>query len=827
MPQIPVQVSLCVLLALALTVAGCELPVHGKQAQVSIDPTIPRTRTEITGLDHGPARPVAAMIGPEGPTLEFVSNEIVLHPANEQELQDFIARYHATVLRDGMPFLPPDVTPREPPTSSGWYLLRIDPSTSTLDGLADSLTKAGKRGIYRFSYEDAARTLAVVARERGSSIAINPLTTLNASLEHPKDAAATTFVDAEQFSWFMEDSDPATPGDQGLSTGVTHAWDYLSYHGILEVPGTYYIPKIAIIDIGFDLDPATGVPMNGNLDYGTLGAPMQWDVADHDFRAGGPGDAPDEWHGQMSFGIAAARPRNVFGSAGVGGHFIRPVLIKIAPDYYSVADAIRSAVIGGADVVSASVGAGCLVYQAICALGHYPSEPLNDMMLMNVRFARSFLTIVVAAAGNEGEEVDDLSMSVHPCQTEGTICVGGVSPDKMNAGNFGSDVDIWAPFDTLTTPTRDSIATDADDIGRDELQAFSGTSASTPFVAGAVGLMKMANPNQSYEQVIDTLQSTVNPSPDPRVPRGIVDVYRAVRGLIVNQPPVVQITKPLQGATLGWAAVPLLTADYSDPEVRPDDIYRWSGEVVYSSDRDGELCRSSVPPYTCTSTRTEMTVGAHVITATASDAFDEIGTSQVSINVVNRPPEPQIEQPQATSALYSHIPTTLIAFVPDPDETIPEANMNWVSSRDGTLGAGRSLTRLLSAGAHTITLAVVDGKGLGAQAHVNVNVISGAGLPVPQITSPASGTFVGPGTPITLQGVATDPEDGTLPGARLSWSSDIDGLLGTGNSLIRTLSGPPVPCNPESIGHLITLTATDSDQHAVSVQTVVRVGTFC
>ncbi len=826
-PHIPIQVSVYVLLAVALTLAGCELLGQIKGAQVSIDPTIPRTRTDIAGLDHGPRRPVAAMIGPEGPTLEFVSNEIVLHPANDQELQDFIARYHATVLRDGMPFIPPDVTPRETPTSSGWYLLRIDPSTSAMDGLADGLTKAGKRGVYRFSSEDAARTLAVVARERGSSIAINPLANLDASLEHPKDAAATTFVDAAMFPWFTEDSDPATPGDQGLSTGVTHAWDYLSYHGILEVPGTYYVPKIAIIDIGFDLDEATGIPVDGNLDYGTLGAPMQWDVADHDLRAGGPGEVPLAWHGQESFGIAAARPRNVFGSAGVGGHFVRPVLIKLAPDYYSVADGIRSAVIGGADVISASVSTGCLVYQAICGIGL--GEPLNDMMRLNVDFARSFMTTVVAAAGNEGEEVDELSMSVHPCQTVGTICVGGVHADLMNAGNFGDDVDIWAPFDTLTTPTRNSIAIDADNIGQDELQVFSGTSAATPFVAGAVGLMKAAkqNPNLSYEQVIDALQATVNPSPDPRVPRGIIDVYRAVRGMIANQPPTVQITRPLQGATLGWAAVPLLQSNYADPEVRPDDIYRWSGEVVYSSDRDGELCRSTVPPYTCTSTRSEMTVGAHVITATATDAFDEVGTSQVSINVVNRPPEPQIEQPQAASTLYSHIPTTLIAFVPDPDETIPDANMNWVSSRDGALGTGGTLTRLLSAGAHTLTLAVVDGKGLGAQAHVNVNVISGAGLPVPQVTSPASGTLVGPGTPITLQGIATDPEDGTLAGAQLSWSSNIDGLLGTGNSITRTLSGPPVPCNPELIGHQITLTATDSDQHAVSVQTVVRVGTFC
>jgi hypothetical protein len=49
-------------------------------------------------------------------------------------------------------------------------------------------------------------------------------------------------------------------------------------------------------------------------------------------------------------------------------------------------------------------------------------------------------------------------------------------------------------------------------------------------------------------------------------------VYRAVRGLIVNQPPFVQITNPAQGTTLGWKFSPLMRANYSDPEVRPVDI---------------------------------------------------------------------------------------------------------------------------------------------------------------------------------------------------------------------------------------------------------------
>ena len=244
--------------------------------------------------------------------------------------------------------------------------------------------------------------------------------------------------------------------------------------------------------------------------------------------------------------------------------------------------------------------------------------------------------------------------------------------------------------------------------------------------------------------------------------------------------------------------------------MRPDDIYRWSGEVVYSRTAMAS-CAGPGAAVHLHLDRSEMTVGAHVITATATDAFDEVGTSQISINVVNRPPEPQIVQPQATTTLYSHIPTTLIAFVPDPDETIPEANMNWISSRDRALGTGRTLTRLLSAGAHTITLAVVDGKGLGAQAHVNVNVISGAGLPVPQITSPASGTLVGPGTPITLQGMATDRRTAAPAPVELASTSTASSAPARHQHPKR--SRPPVPCIRDDRA-LITLTATTAHHSA-------------
>lgn len=75
--------------------------------------------------------------------------------------------------------------------------------------------------------------------------------------------------------------------------------------------------------------------------------------------------------------------------------------------------------------------------------------------------------------------------------------------------------------------------------------------------------------------------------------------------------------------------------------------------------------------------------------------------------------------------------------------------------------------------------------------------------PVARIASPADrATFQRPEA-VLLLGRGFDPEDGELRGEALVWSSDRDGLLGTGNHIV----------TPElSRGrHVITLTVTDSD----------------
>lgn len=74
--------------------------------------------------------------------------------------------------------------------------------------------------------------------------------------------------------------------------------------------------------------------------------------------------------------------------------------------------------------------------------------------------------------------------------------------------------------------------------------------------------------------------------------------------------------------------------------------------------------------------------------------------------------------------------------------------------------------------------------------------------PVPTITHPGDGETRPAASSVPFIGAATDVEDGAITGSDLVWQSNLDGVLGTGETFSRTLSAGQ---------HVITLTATDSD----------------
>jgi hypothetical protein len=84
------------------------------------------------------------------------------------------------------------------------------------------------------------------------------------------------------------------------------------------------------------------------------------------------------------------------------------------------------------------------------------------------------------------------------------------------------------------------------------------------------------------------------------------------------------------------------------------------------------------------------------------------------------------------------------------------------------------------------------------------------------ISTPSTGASLLEGATLQLSGTAADPQDGDLPDSALTWTSSLDGALGTGSSV--EVASPSVGV------HTITLTAVDSDGNrgSASVSAVIR-----
>ncbi|MBI2346302.1 MAG: VCBS repeat-containing protein, partial [Deltaproteobacteria bacterium] len=149
-------------------------------------------------------------------------------------------------------------------------------------------------------------------------------------------------------------------------------------------------------------------------------------------------------------------------------------------------------------------------------------------------------------------------------------------------------------------------------------------------------------------------------------------------------------------------------------------------------------------------------------------------------------PAVAILAPVGGAVLSTAVPIAFLGEASDSaDGPLTGSSLAWVSSKDGALGTGTSLTTTLSEASHTITLTAVNSLGAKQSATVTVNVQ--IGTPSLAIVEPEDGATGSDAQPMALKATATDGQDGDLT-AKIEWYSDIAGWLGKGGAVAATLS---------------------------------------
>jgi subtilisin family serine protease len=397
----------------------------------------------------------------------------------------------------------------------------------------------------------------------------------------------------------------------------------------------------------FEADAAPNDPWyGGQWHLGAIAAPSAWDlesnawdvviaildtgvdpshpdlagklISGFNFYDGNTDTSDPHGHGTMVAGSAAAIGDNELGVASVAwGSPIMPLRVA-APSGWATASAIGEAIIyavdHGARVMNVSFG-GVASSNTITAAAEYAIE--NGGM-------------VVAAAGNSGgvESIGPNPFILSVSATDQTDALASFS----SRGNY---VDVSAPGVSILTTARGGAYGTA-----------SGTSFSSPIVAGVAALILSVNPDLTAYEVEAILSETAEdlgaPGYDTSFGYGRVDAYRALLqasgsppppddpvpppGDIV--PPTVTIVSPWDGASVS-KALRILTSAQDDErvariEVRVDDV------LIGSRSCDASSCSSRFHWKSRTAPR-----GLHQISAVAFDAAGNVSAADtITVNKI-------------------------------------------------------------------------------------------------------------------------------------------------------------------------------------------------
>ncbi len=197
-------------------------------------------------------------------------------------------------------------------------------------------------------------------------------------------------------------------------------------------------------------------------------------------------------HGTHVSGIIGAITNNGFGIAGINSHVEFMALKFINTQFGFISDAIRAieyAVLHGAKIINASWGGG----------GFSPT------LESTLRFARDHGVLFVAAAGNNGRDIDLAPFYPASYSISNVLSVASSNIfDRLSSfSNYGErTVDIAAPGEDILST-----------IPYNRFMYNSGTSMAAPMVSGVAAYIAAYLPEASAESITAVMLQAAEPKP--------------------------------------------------------------------------------------------------------------------------------------------------------------------------------------------------------------------------------------------------------------------------------------------------------------------------
>ena len=242
--------------------------------------------------------------------------------------------------------------------------------------------------------------------------------------------------------------------------------------------------------------------------------------------------------------------------------------------------------------------------------------------------------VIVAAACNNGNRPGRGDNVCYPALYDSVIAVAAIDDENQRASfsSTGEQVELAAPgVSVFSTWNDDTGYYDPQPVCRtiDGVQECykygSGTSMASPHVAGTAALILAANLGWTNDQVRAQLRDTANdlgdPGWDPHYGFGLVDAAEAAAAGTANEPPVVSISSPADGASFGSGT--MITFEGTALDAEDGDL---ASGLAWESSIDGELGTGG-------SISAVLSDGNHIIAASVTDAGGSTASDSITVIV--------------------------------------------------------------------------------------------------------------------------------------------------------------------------------------------------